>query len=76
MTGVAIDADSRISTIEYSLDGGDWTQVFPKDGIYDQREESFEFVIADVERGERAVTVRASDQDRNVAVGKVLSAAP
>ncbi|MEK7315855.1 MAG: two-component regulator propeller domain-containing protein [Candidatus Eisenbacteria bacterium] len=76
VTGVAIDADSRISTIEYSLDGGDWTQVFPKDGIYDQREESFEFVIPEVERGERAVTVRASDQDRNVAVGKVLSAAP
>ena len=76
VTGVAVDADSRVSSIEYSLDGGDWTQVFPKDGIYDQREEAFEFTIADLERGERSVAVRASDQDRNVAVGKVLSTAP
>jgi hypothetical protein len=76
VTGVAIDADTRISTIEYSLDGGAWKQVFPKDGIYDQREESFEFSIPDVERGERRVTVRASDLDRNVVVGKVLTVAP
>ncbi len=76
VSGTASDADTRISSIEYSLDGGDWKEVFPKDGIYDQREEAFEFVIPDVERGEHAVTVRASDQDRNVAVGKVLSTAP
>jgi len=76
VSGTAIDADSRIATIEYSLDGGDWRQVFPKDGIYDQKEEAFEFVIPDVARGERIVTVRASDQDRNVAVGKVLTVAP
>ncbi len=76
VTGVAIDGDTRISNIEYSLDGGAWRQVFPKDGIYDQREEAFEFSIPDVERGERRVTVRASDLDRNVAVGKVLTVAP
>ena len=76
VSGVAIDADTRIASIEYALDGKEWKQVFPKDGIYDQKEESFEFVIPDVERGERVVTVRASDQDRNVAVGKVLTVAP
>ena len=51
-------------------------KVFPKDGIFDQKEEAFEIVISDVERGERVVTVRASDQDRNVALGKVLTVAP
>jgi hypothetical protein len=76
VTGVAVDADTRIASIEYSLDGKEWKQVFPKDGIFDQEEEAFEFVIPDVERGERVVTVRASDQDRNVAVGKVLTVAP
>jgi hypothetical protein len=76
VSGNAIDADSRIASIEYSLDGKDWKQVFPKDGLYDQKEEAFEFVIPDVEPGERTVTVRASDQDRNVAVGKVLTVAP
>jgi hypothetical protein len=76
VSGVAIDADTRIASIEYSLDGDEWKQVFPKDGIYDQKTETFEFTIPDVERGERVVTVRASDQDRNVAVGKVLTVAP
>lgn len=76
VSGTATDADSRISTIDYSLDGGHWKQVFPKDGLYDQKAEPFEFEIPDVERGEHAVAVRASDQDRNVSVGKVLSTAP
>ncbi|HEU4335414.1 MAG TPA: hypothetical protein VFT32_13045 [Candidatus Eisenbacteria bacterium] len=76
VTGLASDADTHIASIEYSLDGGEWRQVFPKDGIFDQREEPFEFEIPDVESGEHAITVRASDQDRNVAVGKVLTVGP
>lgn len=76
VSGVAKDADTALSSIEYSIDGQDWRQVFPRDGIFDQREESFEFTIEDVESGEHAITVRASDQDRNVAVGKVLVVSP
>jgi hypothetical protein len=76
VSGTAVDADTRISSIEYSLDGKDWKQVFPKDGIFDQKEEAFEFTISGVDRGERLVTVRASDQDRNVSVGKVLTVVP
>jgi hypothetical protein len=76
VSGVAVDADTPVASIEYSIDGGDWRQVFPKDGIFDQREEPFEFGVPDVVRGEHAVTVRASDQDRNVAVGKVLVVRP
>ncbi len=73
VSGTAIDADTRISLIEYSLDGGDWTRVFPTDGLYDQRSEAFRFEIRDLSAGEHRITVRASDQDRNVAVAKVLS---
>ncbi len=76
VAGVATDADTRIGAIEYSLDGEEWRQIFPKDGIYDQRTEPFEFTIPDVAPGEHVVTVRASDQDRNVGVGKVLTVAP
>ena len=76
ISGVAVDGDTPVASVEYSMDGGDWRQVFPRDGIFDQREEPFEFTIDDVERGEHAVTVRASDQDRNVAVGKVLVVSP
>jgi len=73
VSGTAIDADTRIAVIEYSVDGGDWTRVFPTDGLFDQRTESFRFEVRDLTVGEHRITVRASDQDRNVAVAKVLS---
>ena len=73
VSGTAIDADTRIAVIEYSVDGGEWTRVFPTDGLFDQRTETFRFEIRDLASGEHRITVRASDQDRNVAVAKVLS---
>jgi len=73
VSGTAIDADSRISVIEYSTDGSDWARVFPSDGLFDQRTEAFRFEIRDLTPGEHRITVRASDQDRNVAVAKILS---
>ena len=73
VSGTAIDADTRISVIEYSIDGGDWTRIFPTDGLFDQRTEAFRFDVRDLAPGEHRITVRASDQDRNVTVAKVLS---
>ncbi len=75
VTGTAVDADSRIAGIEYSIDGGDWAQVFPDDGLYDQNSEPFRISVSDLAPGEHTVTVRASDQDRNLAIGKVLTVA-
>ena len=73
VTGSAVDDDTRISTIEYSVDGGDWTDVFPEDGIYDGRREAFRFEVTDLAPGEHRITVRASDLDRNVAAAKVVT---
>ncbi len=76
VTGTAVDADTRITAIEYSLDGGDWTDVFPEDGIFDARAEPFRFEVKDLSKGEHRITVRASDLDRNVAAAKVLTVTP
>jgi hypothetical protein len=73
VSGSAIDADTRITTIEYSVDGGDWTEIFPEDGMFDEREEAFRFEVKDLAPGEHRISVRASDLERNVAVGKVLT---
>jgi hypothetical protein len=75
VSGTAVDADSRVGLIEYSVDGGDWTSIFPDDGIYDQRSESFHIQIRGLSAGEHTITVRASDQDRNVAIAKVITVA-
>jgi hypothetical protein len=74
--GAAVDADSRIGRIEYSVDGDDWRQVFPTDGIFDAAREEFRFEVRDLARGEHTITVRASDIERNVAVGKAVTVTP
>src|SRR5882672_11952779 len=73
VSGVAIDADSRIARIEYSVDGGGWKQIFPDDSIFDSPEERFHFDVPDLPAGEHAITVRASDSQRNVSVGKIIA---
>ena len=72
ITGTAIDGDTRITMIEYSVDGGDWQDVFPEDGIFDEKQESFKFEVKDLPPGEHRISVRASDLDRNVAATKVI----
>ena len=73
VSGSAIDADTRITEIEYSVDGGDWVGIFPEDGMFDEKEESFRFEVKDLAPGEHRISVRASDLERNVAVSKVLT---
>jgi len=73
VSGAAVDDDTRVSSIEYSVDGGEWTDIFPEDGIFDGRREAFRFDVADLAAGEHRITVRASDLDRNVAAAKVLT---
>jgi len=75
VSGTAIDADSRIASIEYSVDGSDWKPVFPTDGIFDSKEERFQFDATGLTPGEHTITVRASDSERNVSVGKLLAVA-
>jgi hypothetical protein len=73
VTGGAIDSDSRIAKIEYSVDGSDWKQIFPDDTIFDSLSERFHFDVVDLPPGEHAITVRASDSQRNLSVGKILA---
>ncbi|HEY2924319.1 MAG TPA: hypothetical protein VGJ98_05065, partial [Candidatus Eisenbacteria bacterium] len=73
VSGTTIDTDSRVAKIEYSVDGSDWKQIFPDDTIYDSLQERFHFDAVDLPPGEHAITVRASDSQRNVSVGKILA---
>jgi hypothetical protein len=62
-------ARSRVSPlyqVEYSVDGGNWTVVFPEDGITDSTEENYRVVIENLAAGRRSVTVRAVDNVGNL----------
>ena len=59
------DADSPISRVEYSRDGGlKWTAVFPVDGIADSKTERYELTLDGV-LGDSGITIRASDSMNN-----------
>jgi hypothetical protein len=66
------DRTSAIQWAEYSLDGLPWRPVFPEDLVFDEREESLAFEVAEVEPGEHTLVVRAQDAARNLGSGKVV----
>lgn len=73
VTGRAVDATSRISSLEFSIDGGRWESISPRDGVFDSLEEEFEIDLSGrrLSRGPHIVSVRAYDQEMNTAVATV-----
>jgi hypothetical protein len=57
---------SRIYQMEYSVDGGTWTIVYPVDGIADSTEEAYQFSIKDLSIGKHDLRVRVVDTVGNV----------
>ena len=64
------DADSTIAKVEYSLDAQRWQQAFPRDGILDGRQESFD-VRLDAEAAGHTLVIRVTDALGNVGTGQV-----
>ncbi len=71
-----VDFSARVhaSTIyqsEYSLDGGDWSIVYPKDGIADSAAEDYTLSLKGLSAGEHVVTIRVVDSVGNLGTAKV-----
>ena len=65
------DADSPVTRVEYSLDAQRWQTAFPRDGILDARQESFELRL-EADAAGRTLVIRATDALGNVGTGQVL----
>jgi len=76
----AHDTTSAIERAQYSIDGGDWIIVTPKNGISDAPEEHYEFSIAlppgTTPGTEHSVAVRAYDHFDNVGSAKTTVKSP
>jgi outer membrane protein assembly factor BamB len=72
----ARDATSRIERAQYSVDGGDWIIVMPKNGISDAPEEQYEFSAGSLASGEHTIAVRAYDRFENVGSAKTSVKVP
>jgi sugar lactone lactonase YvrE len=66
-SGRAHDSFSPISELAYSIDGGDWQPVSPKDGIFDDPNEEFSVKLpSGLAAGAHSLAVRAVDAADNV----------
>ena len=63
------DTDSAVTRVEYSLDAQRWQPAFPRDGILDARQETFELRLEPDAAG-RTLVIRATDALGNVGTGQ------
>ncbi len=66
----ARDSSSDIARAEYSLDGGEWTILFPVGRLADAPQESYELVLKGLAAGEHTVAVRVFDRFENTTSAK------
>lgn len=71
--GKAVDLLSNILSISYSVDAGDWVQIFPDDDIYDAPSEPFTITTAPLSKGEHTIVIKAVDVEGNVGSGKAVA---
>jgi hypothetical protein len=70
------DTFSAIGDLAYSVDAGDWTVIYPQDGVADTSRESVSFTTAELATGEHSIVIRARDRSGNVSSGKVVVRVP
>lgn len=64
------DADSPVTRVEYSIDAQRWQTAFPRDGILDARQETFELRL-EADAAGRTLVIRATDALGNVGTGQI-----
>ena len=69
-------ATGRISTAEFSIDGGEWMLLFPVDGIADSAQEEYQFQTPEMPNGEHVIGIRSSDANGNTATTKIIVKIP
>ena len=72
----AIDQTSTLSQAEIAIDTGDWRPVFPKDGIIDEKTESFSYLSGELSPGEHVIAFRVYDQNDNAGMAKLVVRIP
>jgi sugar lactone lactonase YvrE len=68
--------NGRIASAEFSIDGGEWYLVFPKDGIADSAQEEFQLTTPEISTGEHIVGLRATDGNGNTGTSKIIIKIP
>ncbi len=67
----ARDPASTIDRADYSIDSSDWSVIFPKGGLSDAQQESYEIALHDLAAGEHTLSVRVTNRNDNSASAKI-----
>jgi len=66
----------RIASAEFSIDGGEWFLLFPKDGIADSAQEDYQATTPEIGSGEHIIGLRATDGNGNTGTAKLIVKIP
>ncbi len=72
VTFEANDSSNFLKKAEYSVNGGDWQEVYADDGISDGARERYSLEIPLKNAGEFSVSLRVFDANGNVGIARVL----
>ncbi len=67
---------TRLVKAAYALDGGDWSPIFPEDGLFDTPHETITITLPELKPGLHILVVRATDAAGNVGTGDALIEIP
>ena len=68
----AADPMARLTAAAFSVNGKKWTNVFPTDGLFDTKRESFRFKTEALKPGTYVVVLRVKDAAGNTGSGDVV----
>ncbi|MGE5754978.1 MAG: hypothetical protein ACM35G_04570 [Planctomycetaceae bacterium] len=66
------DGYTRLVKAAYALDGGEWTPIFPDDGLFDTADETITINIPDLKPGMHILVIRATDAAGNIGTGDAV----
>src|SRR5205814_831123 len=68
----ASDPLVRLTSASFAVNGKKWTNVFPTDGLFDSKSESFKFKTETLKPGTYVIVLRVKDAAGNVGSGDVV----
>jgi hypothetical protein len=68
----ATDALVRLTAASFSVNGRKWESVFPEDGLFDAKRETFRFTTEALKPGTHVLMLRVRDAAGNVGTGDVV----
>jgi hypothetical protein len=72
----AADRLTRLVSASFSVDSKKWTNVFPKDGLFDARAKRFRFKTEELKPGTHVIVFRVTDAAGNVGSQDVVFTVP